>query len=192
MCGGGGDTRVREPESQEALAEQAAFSLRRYGELIVPLENEFMETTQEMFRDQNYENVMGQASTRIAGLYEQGIGDFEQMAMNKGIDPSSGRFIAESEALRSAQARGMGTGAADMGMTNTDQGLGALTGIVRQGHGLENDSMQGYMGLAQNQMRRAQSQANLDFQNNNSLASVAGTAVGATAAYTLPGMGVYG
>lgn len=190
--GGGGDTRVREPESQQALAEQAAINLERYGRLIVPLENQFMETTMETFNDQNYGNVMGQASTQIAGLYEGGINDFRDAAFNKGVDPSSGRFGAESSALRAAQIRGMGTGAADAGLTNTDQGLAALTGIVRQGQGLENDSMQGQIALANSQMGRATSQANLDFQRNNSLASVAGTAAGMTAGYTLPGMGVYG
>ena len=180
---GGGDTRVKEPESQQALAEQAAISLRRYGEIIVPLENQFMETTMETFNDQNYADAMGRASSRVAGIYERGLNDFEQTAMNKGIDPSSGRFMAESSALRAAQARGMGTGMADSGMGNTDQGLAGLTSIVRQGQGLE---------TANNQTGRAINQANMDFQNNNSLASVAGTAVGATAGYTLPGMGVYG
>jgi len=189
---GGGDTRVKEPESQQALAEQAAINLRRYGEIFVPLENQFMETTMETFNDQNYADAMGRASSRVAGIYERGLNDFEQTAMNKGIDPSSGRFMAESGALRAAQARGMGTAMADSGMSNTDQGLAGLTAIVRQGQGLENDSMQGQIALANNQMGRAVNQANMDFQNNNSLASVAGTAVGATAGYTLPGMGVYG
>ena len=53
MSGGGGDTRVREPRAQAALAEQAAINLKRYGDIFVPLENQFIETTLEKFNDNN-------------------------------------------------------------------------------------------------------------------------------------------
>ena len=187
MCGGGGDTRVREPESQAALAEQAAINLRRYGEIFVPLENQFIETTLAQFDDRNYERAMGNASTRIAGLYEQGINDFRNAAFQRGLDPTSGAFQAESGALRAAQARGMGQGMADAGMSNTDQGLSGLTSIVRMGQGLSNDAMQGQMALAEIQLGRARSQANLDFQSNSSLMNALGTGAGMIAGYALPG-----
>ena len=190
--GGGGDTRVREPESQLALAEQAAINFNRYRDIFVPLENQFMETTMDTFSDRNYANVGGQASTRIAGLYEQGLGDFTNAAYQRGLDPSSGAFQGESAALRTAMARGMGTGSADAQMSNTDQGLEGMTAIVRMGQGLANDAMQGQMSLAENQLGRARSQANMDFQSNSSLMNVAGPAAGIGAGYALPGTQRYG
>lgn len=192
MCGGGGDTRVREPESQAALAEQAAINLRRYGDIFVPLENQFIESSMAQFDDRNYQRAMGNAATRVAGLYESGMTDFNQAAFGRGLDPTSGAYRAESSALREAQARGMGQAMADSGMSNTDQGLGGLTTIVRTGQGLANDAMEGQMSLAQNQLGRARSQANIDFQNNSSLMSVAGTAAGIGAGYALPGTQRYG
>ena len=192
MCGGGGDTRVREPESQLALAEQAAINYNRYRSIFVPLEDQFMETTMETFNDQNYANVGGQASTRIAGLYEDGMQDFARAARNRGIDPSSGAYQSESNALRTAMARGMGTGSADVQMGNTDQGLAGMTAIIRSGQGLANETMQGQIGLAEDNLRRATSEANLDFQNSSSLANVMGTGAGIAAGYTLPAMQRYG
>jgi len=187
--GGGGDTRVREPESQQALAEQAAINLRRYGEIFVPLENQFMETTMATFDQPNYDRAMGMAGTQTAGLYERGLGDFNRAAFQRGLDPSSGAYGAESSALRAAQARGMGTAMADAGMSNTDQGLGGLTAIVRMGQGLQNDAMQGQMDLAQNQMQRAGAQAQNAFQRNSSISGAFGTAAGMGAGYVLPGLG---
>lgn len=190
--GGGGDTRVREPESQLALAEQAAINYNRYRNIFVPLENQFMETTMETFNDQNYANVGGQASTRIAGLYEDGMQDFARAARQRGLDPSSGAYQSESNALRTAMARGMGTGSADAQMSNTDQGLAGMTAIVRMGQGLANEAMDGQMALAGNQLDRARSQANLDFQSNSSLMNVFGTGAGIAAGYALPGTQRYG
>ena len=123
MSGGGGDTRVAEMESKEALAEQAAISLQRYGEIFVPLENQYIETTLNQFSDQNYTNAMGQAATQAAGVYEQGMADFQNAAMmQRGLDPSMGAYREESAALRAAQARGMGQAMSDAAITNTDKG----------------------------------------------------------------------
>ena len=190
--GGGGDTRVRAPESQQALAEQAAINLRRYGEIFVPLENQFMETTMATFDQPNYDRAAGMASTRTAGLYEEGLADFQDAAFQRGLDPSSGAYGAESSALRTAMARGMGTAMADSGMSNTDQGLAGLTAIVRQGQGLQNDAMQGQMDLASNQLGRASSRAQNAFSNNSSIAGAFGTAAGMGAGYVLPSAGLYG
>ena len=42
---GGGGEDPKEAESKLALAEQAAISLRRYGEVFVPLENQLIDQT---------------------------------------------------------------------------------------------------------------------------------------------------
>jgi len=190
---GGGDTRIREPESQLALAEQAAINLRRYADVFVPLENQFMETTMATFDQPNYDRAMGMAGTQTAGVYERGLEDFKAAANQRGIDPSSGAYTTQSNALRAAMSRGMGTSMADMGMSNTDQGLAGLTAIVRQGQGLQNDAMQGQMELASNQLDRVTSRAQDAFRRNSSIGGAFGTAAGMGASYVLPGVGgIYG
>lgn len=176
MSGGGGDTRVAEMESKEALAQQAAISLQRYGQIFVPLENQYIQSTLNQFSDQNYNNAMGQAATQAAGVYEQGMADMQNAAiMNRGLDPSMGSFQQESAALRAAQARGMGQAMTDAALTNTDQAYQGLTNIVRMGQGLATDTMSGQMELAQNQRDRIGAQAERDFGASSSLRNVAGT-----------------
>lgn len=191
MSGGGGG-KPEELESKEALAQQAAISLQRYGEVFVPLENQYIQSTLNQFSDQNYDSSMGRAATQAAGVYEEGMADFQNAAMmQRGLDPSMGAYQGESAALRTAQARGMGQAMSDAGMTNTDQAYQGLANIVKMGQGLATDSMSGQMQLAQNQMDRVTAQRDRDFGASSSLRNVAGTVtgMGAGTAYGLKGYG---
>lgn len=190
--GGGGDTRIREPESQLALAEQAAINLNRYREIFVPLEDQFMETTMATFDQPNYDNAMGRASTQISGIYEDALGQFQNQATQRGLDPSSGRYMGGSDAIRVAQMRGMGGGAASAGMSNTDMGLEAATSIIRAGQGLQNDAMQGQIAVARNDLDLARQEATDQFRSNQSLAGVFGTGAGIATGYAAPRLGMYG
>lgn len=175
MSGGGG-SKPEELESREALAQQAAVSLQRYGQVFVPLENQYIQSTLNQFSDQNYNTAMGQAATQAAGVYEQGMADFQNAAMmQRGLDPSMGAYQQESAALRAAQARGMGQAMSDAALTNTDRGYQGLANIVKMGQGLATDAMSGQMELAQSQMDRVNSQAERDFGASSSLRNVAGT-----------------
>ena len=51
MCFGGGGDEPRESESKNALAQQAANALSRYGDVFVPLENMYINDTKAMFAD---------------------------------------------------------------------------------------------------------------------------------------------
>lgn len=181
MSGGGGG-KPEELESKKALAEQAAISLQRYGQIFVPLENSYIQSTMNQFGDQAYQDRMGQAATQAAGVYETGMADFQNAAMmQRGLDPSMGAYQNESAALRAAQARGVGQAMSDAGISNTDQAYQGLANIVKMGQGLATDTMQGQMELAQNQIDRVSAQAQRDFGASSSLRNLAGTVTGAGA-----------
>ena len=184
---GGGDTRVREPESQAALAEQAAIMYNNYRSDFLPVEMGFLDSVDRTFEDQAYADAGGRASTQIAGLYEQQMPEFKRSLNNAGFDPSSGMYQGRSKALEAAQFRGMGTGAADMMMSNTDQGIAGLTNFVRGGQNLETQAMQGNIDLAQNQLSRAGTRARSDFASASGTQGAIGTGVGMAAAYGLGG-----
>ena len=184
---GGGDTRIREPESQAALAEQAAIMYNNYRENFLPVELGFLASVDRTFEDQAYADAGGRASTRIAGLYEQQMPEFKRSLTNRGFDPSSGMYQGRSKALEVAQFRGMGTGAADMMMSNTDQGIAGLTNFVRGGQNLETQAMQGNLDLAQNQLSRAGSEVRRNFASASGAQGAIGTGVGMAAAYGLGG-----
>jgi len=187
--GGGDSYEPEEMEAKQALAEQAAVSLQRYGEHFVPLENSFIQSSLNRFGDQAYTDAMGRASTQTAGLYDQAFEDQAGAAFNQGIDPTSGRYTEESSALREAQARGMGLAAADAGITNTDQGYAGLANVVKMGQGLATDSMEGTISLAQTGLDRASQQSQRDFARSQSLNNIAGTVGGMAANYGLNNYG---
>jgi hypothetical protein len=186
---GGGDYEPEESEAKLALAEQAAISLQRYGDVFVPLENQFIESSFRRFDDQAYDSAIGQAQTQAMGLYERAIQDQQSAAFGRGFDPTSGAFQGESEALRAAQARGVGLAGANAGIDNTDQAYAGLTGVVRMGQGLATDAMSGQIDLAQNALDRGNAQARQDFQNISSLRSLAGTGAGIASGYGLNNYG---
>ena len=186
--GGGGDTRVREPRSQRALAEQATVAAQRYGQIVVPVRNQFMAQTRDFLdNDQNFTNVMGEASSRALGVYEKGFDDFNRAAFNKGIDPGSGAYQGQSKAIRTALERGVGGAMGDAGIFTSDQGLNRMMGTVMEGVGLQSDTLQGNAALAQSQTRMLGSEAQTAYNQSSALGSVVGMGLGMGAGYVLPG-----
>jgi len=183
--GGGGAEDPKEAESKLALAEQAAISLRRYGDVFVPLENQLIAQTQRSLEAGAYDAPMANAMQRTAAIYEPALADQQRGAFNRGFDPSSGAFQSESNALRQAQARGMGLSGADAGITQTDRGLAGMSNLVALGQGLAGDAMSGQIDVAQSGVDRAMSQAQKDFGRSSSLQNLFGTAAGMAAGYGL-------
>jgi hypothetical protein len=190
MCfGGGGGSDPKELESKEALAQQAANALRRYGDVFVPLENMFIDDTKAMFADGASDAAMASAQNQTSAIYEQGFGDMQGAQFNMGLDPMSGRAQGESSALRQAQARGMGLAGSDAGLGYTDAAYQGLGNVIAMGQGLQTQAMTGNIDRMQNSLDRAGSAAKRDFARSQSLASIAGTGAGMAAGYGLGGGG---
>jgi len=187
MCIGGGDEPDKPEESAAklALAETAASNLRRYSEVFVPLENIYIDQAMSSFDDGNYKDPMGAASNQASSVYEQGIADATAGAFSRGLDPNSGAFMAESDALRTAQARAMGDSAAATGLDVTDKGFGMLTNVANMGQGLSGEVLEGQIDQANNQLSALQRRAEEDFSQSSSIQSLAGTAAGMGAGYGL-------
>ncbi len=187
MCGGGGDNRVDEQESKMALAEQAAVNLQRYGSTFVPLENQFIADQFDRFGEDAYTDSMSRAMNQTSSIYEDGISDLNSGAFQRGYDPTSGAYQAESGALRAAQARGMGLASAGAGIDNTDAGFEGLGNVIAMGQGLQGTTMQGNIDRLQSGLDRAGAEAERDFAKSSSIQQIAGTGVGMTASYGLGG-----
>jgi|TARA_R100000951_G_scaffold94896_1_gene83825 hypothetical protein len=180
MCGGGGSD-PKELESKEALAQQAANALQRYGQVFVPLENMFINDTKAMFEEGAADNAMAAAQNQTSAMYEQGLGDMQGAQFNMGLDPTSGRAKKESSALREAQARGMGLAGADAGLGYTDAAYQGLGNVIAMGQGLQSNAMTGNIDRMQNSLDRAGAAAKADFARSQSLATIAGTGTGIAA-----------
>jgi hypothetical protein len=187
--GGGGGYTPEEQKSKLALAEQAANALSRYGEVFVPLENMAIQDSLNRFGDQAYVDPMGRAATNTAAIYEPKQQEQSQAAFARGLDPSSGAYQTESQALSDAKGRAVGLSSAGAGLNNTDQAYQGIANMVRVGQGLQTDSMEGNISLAQSEIDRAGSAAERDFNASSSLRNIAGTAAGMGSSYGLRGGG---
>ena len=187
MCFGGGDgpEDPKESMAKMALAETAASNLQRYGEVFVPLENMYINEATSSFNQENYGGQMGDASNQASSIYETGIDDAAQGAFARGLDPNSGAFNAESDALRTAQARVMGEAAADTGIAQTDRGFGQLANVAKMGLGIQSEVQEGLVAQSQNQLGAVQRKAEEDFSRSSSIQSLAGTGAGIAAGYGL-------
>ena len=189
MCFGGGGSDPKEQESKLALAQQAANALQRYGDVFVPLENQFIDDTKAMFADGASDQAMAAAQNQTSAIYEQGFNDMRGAQFQAGLDPMSGRAQGESNALREAQARGMGLAGSDAGLSYTDAAYQGLGNVIAMGQGLQTQAVAGNIDRMQSSLDRAGSAAKRDFQNSQSLASIAGTGAGMAAGYGLGGTG---
>ena len=187
MCFGGGGDKPREVESKNALAQQAANALSRYGDVFVPLENMYINDTKAMFADGASDLDMAATQNQTAAIYEQGFGDMRGAQFQMGLDPNSGRAVGESNALREAQARGMGLAGSDAGLASTDAAYQNLSNVIQMGQGLQAQAVDGNISRMQGSLDRADSAAQRDFANSQSIASIAGTGAGMAAGYGLGG-----
>jgi hypothetical protein len=186
MCGGGG-SEPKEQESKLALAQQAANALQRYGDVFVPLENMYIDDATAMFDEGASDQAMAAAQNQTSAIYEQGFGDMRGAQFQAGLDPMSGRAQGESNALREAQARGMGLAGSDAGLSYTDAAYQGLGNVIAMGQGLQTQAVAGNIDRMQTSLDRAGAAAKRDFQNSQILASIAGTGAGMAAGYGLGG-----
>lgn len=189
MCGGGGSGGPKEQESKLALAQQAANALKRYGDVFVPLENMYINDTKAMFDEGASDQAIAAAQNQTSAIYEQGFGDMRGAQFQMGLDPTSGRAVGESNALREAQARGMGLAGSDAGLSYTDSAYQNLGNVIQMGQGLQTQAVSGNIDRMQNSLDRAGAAAKRDFANSQSIASIAGTGAGMAASYGLGGVG---
>jgi len=182
--GGGGGSRY-EPASKKALAERAAIALKRYGEVFVPLENQYIADVLRSDSPENYQRAMGRATTQAQGIYEPEVATRQRDLTMRGLNPSSGGYQAGSQALMAAQNRAMGQSGADAGLGVTDQKLMGMQNIVKMGQGLAQDSMEGQIALAENRSQRLRDQIGYDLGDRTAAGQAVGTAVGMAAGYGL-------
>ena len=179
MCGGGGGSDPKEQESKLALAKQAANSLKRYGQIFVPLENAFIQDNLDAFGDQAYESGMGQTNSAVSAMYEEKMPEYQAEIFQGGIDPTAGAYHGKIDSINSAKARSMGQAGANAGISQTDNAYAGLQNIVAAGQGLQTEAMQGNVGRMNDQLALANKQAESYFQKRNATAEIAGTVAGA-------------
>ena len=96
----------------------------------------YINDTKAMFADGASDDAMTATQNQTSAIYEQGFGDMRGAQFQMGLDPNSGRAVGESNALREAQARGMGLAGSDAGLAYTDCSVPKLGQRHSNGSGL--------------------------------------------------------
>lgn len=189
MCFGGGGSEPEELESKRAIAEQAAIQLKNFGEVFVPLENQFIGDQLRRFEQPAFDRAMGTAATTAQAAYDEGFMQLNPAMFGRGIDPSSQAFIDSSDSLRKAQARGVGLTAADAGLANTDAAFQGLTNVINMGQGIQQNALEGNIDRLNTSSELARQTAERDFARSSALSGIFGTAAGMASSYGLNRMG---
>lgn len=186
MCFGGGD--APEPEESRAklaMAETAATLYNRYQDVLVPLQDIYIDKAVNSFNQENYDRIMGSAMTQASAAYEPKIAEIEKAAAGRGLDPTSGAYQASSDALRRGQARAMGENAAAVGLAQTDKGFQRLENVMKMGAGIQTNATDGLTSLVGMQQDALDEKAESDYMRAAGRQNLFGTAAGAVGAYGL-------
>ena len=137
--GGGGDTRVGN-QSQRACLRTSGVASQRYGQMVIACSQQFMAQTRDFLdNDQNTGTVMGEASTRALGIYEQGF-DFNRAAFNKGYDPGSGSLSGAVQSYPNAPWKEVWGEQWVMPECLQQTKAARMMGTVMEGVGLQSDT----------------------------------------------------
>lgn len=180
--GKGGDPKLP-PDSEEskALAEVAAKRFNRYQEVFVPLENAYIKDVMDVRNQGTYETVGAMASADYAGQFAGANTQLADEMVQQGVDPSSGVFVGNSNALRKAQAAKQGLGIASAKIDNTSRFYDGLQGIIAMGQGQAGESIGGLQSLATRSTQKAMNDASSAFENASGVRAGVGQMVGMAA-----------
>jgi hypothetical protein len=185
MSGGGDPKTPSESEAYKALAYQAGTYFNRYQDVFVPLENSYINSVVDIGSEENYNQAAGAAGSAFTSQYSPELLNQQRQMLAQGVNPSSGKFQSTSQNSYGNFGSAMGLGMADASANNTDRLFGGMTNLVKMGQGIQSEATKGQIGLAAASEYKARGSAQTDFMKDQSNNSVAGTAVGIGAGYTL-------
>ncbi|WP_340533108.1 hypothetical protein, partial [Escherichia coli] len=102
-----------------------------------------------------------------------------------GVDPSSGRFNAVMNASKSDQSTGQIDTTTRGQVSQADKYIAGLQDIVALGAGQKADAMQNFNSLADNSLKKAQSDAQSAYAKQQGRASLVGAGLGAAGAFAM-------
>lgn len=183
MSGGGGDNKQKDTPEQRELAAVAAEKWNFAQEHLAPLENEYMQSVEQMDSPQNMSYIRGRTMQGQTQAQSGAQAQLGQRMGQAGINPNSGRFQGGQHglAMDMAQAGGENLGRAQFEQDN--QKILGLQNITAIGQGQAGQAQAGMSRLAQESNRNAISGAQNAFNRRSANLQLLGTVAGAGARY---------
>ena len=182
MCGGGGSNEVKETGAEKELARIAYDKFTQYRSMYPDIENEFFTSVDKLNSSSAINRAADSATTNVNAAYSQAVDNGVKQMTSSGIDPSSGRFRqAISDMNRDKQVATFDN-ANRTQQTLQDNYLQGKSNIVRMGHGLETEALQGFGQIAsasgQNAIDSAYRSHNRRAGNRSAIATGVGAGIG--------------
>lgn len=174
-----GSSGPEETAAEKALAEVMASRFQRFQSVYAPIENEFMRDTFMLRSPGEYNEAAGQAGAAVEQSFAPAEQEFAREQMSAGVDPSSGRFVEGSRALRRAKTRALGTAMSDAQIGQTDRFYGGLQDIVAIGQGQSAQAGRGMGDVAARANEYASRSAQDALSRSLGVQEVVGAATGA-------------
>lgn len=174
--GKGDAPEVEETPEERALAEVAAAQLERYGEVFVPLENEYMKRVR-MTPDE-YAFAEGETANQIGGQFDDALDQQQARLGVRGVAPGSGASVdAMGEGYeRMGESLALGRTAAENEVE--DLHYRGLENVIAMGQGIAGDANLGLQQVAGNAVSEASGNAWREMEEDNARAHAIGLAGG--------------
>ena len=182
MSSGGGSAQVEETSSQRALARIAAQRFNLYQQYYVPLENQYISEVYGMMDQSAFDSVSGFVNAATQPQFQAAARNMQNMAFQRGMDPTSGQFQARSEEMSRVQARGQSDALAQGLSSQVDRYYQGMQNIVAMGQGQAGQAITGLgeIGKQAGSVAGARARSALagDLARGQFLGSAIGTGIG--------------
>ncbi|ELF2535579.1 hypothetical protein OYB12_20890 [Escherichia coli] len=183
--GGGGSTQVKPTATQKAQEEVAWRQWQDYKNILRPAENNFMKKVDDLNSSRQYDGIAGTTNLGYQKQFGEARRGLADNLTASGGDPSSGRFNAVMDASKSDQVTGQIDTTTRGQVSQADKYIAGLQDVVALGAGQKADAMQNFNSLADNSLKKAQSDAQSAYAKQQGRASLVGAGLGAAGAFAM-------
>lgn len=185
MCGGGGggDGRIKDTAAQKKLAQIAARRFNLYQQYYVPLENQFIGEVLSLADTGKFNDVAGVVSSSLKPEFDNARKLVTNRLFQNNVDPSSGRFMATSDAITAETGSSIGRGTAAGQSGQLDRYYQGLQNVVAMGTGQAGQTMSGLGDIARYSGDVARARARGEITEAMAREEAVGTALGSGLGY---------
>ena len=189
LCKGSGE--IKETAEEKVAAEISDEKWKRYQDVFVPLEDQYMKKVDNFRSDANYDKVGGMVSSGVKSGMGQAIADNNTAMFQGGINPNSGKFKGANTALMTKGSKVLSDAVNNANLNLGTEQLNRMEGLVKIGQGQSADTTKSMNQIAKNSASIAGQDAEDAFNRYAATANTIGTGIGAgTRMYANQGQGM--
>jgi hypothetical protein len=177
LCKGSGE--IEETAEETVAAEISDEKWKRYQDVFVPLENQYMQKVDNFRSDANYDKVGGMVSSGVKSGMGQAIADNNTAMFQGGINPNSGKFKGANTALMTKGSKVLSDAVNNANLNLGTEQLNRMEGLVKIGQGQSADTTKSMNQIAKNSASIAGQDAEDVFNRYSATAETIGTGIGA-------------